>query len=132
MRNHLTRRPETTCLKTTDKGQQTEQACCRYLQQQGLKLVEKNYRTRGGEIDLVMRDGDTLVFVEVRYRNSRAYGGAVESVNYSKQQRIMKTAQHYCQQHNIDQPIRIDIVGMHNGEADSYEFEWLQNALQAD
>ncbi len=132
MRNRLMRLPETTCLKTTDKGQQTEQACCRYLQQQGLKLVEKNYRTRGGEIDLIMRDQNTLVFVEVRYRNSRAYGGAVESVNYSKQQRILKTAQHYCQQYNIDQPIRIDIVGMQTGQGKQYEFEWVKNALQAD
>lgn len=119
-------------MKTTDKGQQTEHACCRYLQQQGLKLVEKNYRTRGGEIDLIMRDKNTLVFIEVRFRNSRAYGGAVESVNYSKQQRILKTAQHYCQQHSVNQPVRIDIVGMQTGQSEQYEFEWVKNALQAD
>ncbi len=119
-------------MKTTAKGQQTEQACCEYLQSQGLKLVTRNYRTRSGEIDLIMRDKKTLVFIEVRYRKNSHYGSAVESVNSSKQHKLLLTAQHYMQQHDIDSPVRIDVVGMHSGDDDNrYRFEWIKNALQA-
>jgi len=118
-------------LKTTLKGRQTELACCRYLQRNGLKLIEQNYRTRNGEIDLVMRDRKTLVFVEVRYRKTSDYGSAVESVNHTKQSRILRTAEHYCQQNNIDSPVRIDIVGMRSDDNDAFRFEWIKNAIEA-
>ena len=119
-------------MNSADKGRLAEQACCRYLQQQGLRLIEQNYRTRGGEIDLIMRDGDTLVFVEVRYRNSNAFGGAVESVTAAKQQRIVRTVQHYCQHRRIQSPVRIDIVGMRGAPPDGFAFDWVANALQAE
>lgn len=118
-------------MKTTDRGQLTEQACCDYLQQQGLRLVEQNYRTRGGEIDLIMREGDTWVFVEVRFRKNARYGSAVESVTAAKQQRILRTVEHYCQQHGITQAVRIDIVGMQYDHRQQYRFDWIQNALMA-
>ncbi|MDH3343051.1 MAG: YraN family protein, partial [Gammaproteobacteria bacterium] len=69
-------------------GQQAENACCKYLQQHGLKLLERNYRGPRGEIDLIMQDGTTLVFVEVRFRKNHYYGDGLESVNSQKQQRI--------------------------------------------
>lgn len=116
-------------MKTTLKGQQTEQACCRYLQRKGLKLVEQNYRTRTGEIDLIMHDRSMLVFIEVRYRKNSDYGSAIESVDQAKQLRIIRTAEHYCQQHDIDSPLRIDIVGMQGDNEDGYRFEWIKNAI---
>lgn len=124
--------PEKDHLKTTDRGRQTERACRDYLSSQGLQPVEQNYRTRSGEIDLIMRDGNTLVFVEVRYRKNGLFGSAIESVDYNKQGRILRTVSQYCQQHNIDQAIRIDIVGMSTDRDGRYHFEWIQNALQAD
>ena len=68
-----------------------EKQACDYLMSQGLKWVESNYRCQLGEIDLIMRDKEYLVFVEVRARASRDFGGALESVGYRKQQKILKT-----------------------------------------
>ena len=74
------------------KGQHAERACCEFLQQQGLKLLARNYRGRHGEIDIIMQDKDALVFVEVRYRKNNHYGGALESVTAGKQARIQAIA----------------------------------------
>ncbi len=119
-------------MKTTERGQLTEQACCDYLQRHGLKLIEHNYRTRGGEIDLIMRDGKTWVFVEVRYRKTTTFGSAVESVTRAKQQRILRTVEYYCQQHRITSPVRIDIVGIQQDTVHGYQFDWIQNAFSTD
>lgn len=72
-----------------------EQSAQNYLISQGLRWIESNYRCRMGEIDLIMRDEDGLVFVEVRARASTAFGGAMASITYSKKQKLIKTAQHY-------------------------------------
>ena len=63
-----------------DKGQQIEQQVSRYLQKQGLRLIEQNYQCRGGEIDLIMKEKNTLVFVEVRFRKNARFGSALESI----------------------------------------------------
>ncbi|HEY0269216.1 MAG TPA: YraN family protein, partial [Methyloradius sp.] len=81
-------------------GNQAEKIAADYLLQQGLKLLETNYRCRFGEIDLVMRDNKTLVFVEVRLRSNSMFGGAAYSINASKQKKLIITAEHYLQQHN--------------------------------
>ncbi len=73
-------------------GQQYEQLALQYLQQQGLKLVQQNFHCKTGEIDLVMREGATLVFVEVKYRASSAFGGALAAVSFSKQQKLLRTS----------------------------------------
>ena len=78
-----------------NNGALAEQHAARYLQQQGLKPVAQNYRSRFGEIDLIMQDGATLVFVEVRLRRSANFGGAAASIDARKQQRIIRTAQQY-------------------------------------
>lgn len=121
---------------TLDQGRQTEQACCNYLQQQGLKLVEKNFRGRHGEIDLVMLDKQTLVFVEVRYRRNNDYGGALASITPAKQQRILATAELYLQQHPNRKNARIDVVGMSQkpqnspvASTEEYNYEWIKNAF---
>lgn len=75
-------------------GNAAEQAALELLLGRGLKLVERNYRCRGGELDLVMLDGKTLVFVEVRYRATPSFGGAAGSVNWHKQRRIICRSQY--------------------------------------
>jgi putative endonuclease len=113
-----------------DKGQQIEQQVSRYLQKQGLRLIEQNYHCRGGEIDLIMKEKDTLVFVEVRFRKSARFGSALESVNRQKQAKIILTAQHYIQTTapSADQ-FRFDVVAVKPTEA-SFQIEWVKNAFQ--
>jgi putative endonuclease len=82
--------PET----TTVLGRAAEDQACRHLEAHGLRLLERNYRCRAGEIDLVMLDGETLVLVEVRSRSSADYGGAASSVGARKQQRFTRAARH--------------------------------------
>jgi putative endonuclease len=90
--------------------------------------VDRNFRSRGGEIDLIMRDGRTLVFVEVRYRRDAAFGGAVASVDPRKQRKLRAAARAYIQRHPgcAREPMRFDIVGI---EGDGAEPQWLQDAL---
>jgi putative endonuclease len=83
-------RPET----TTAAGRRGEDLACRHLESQGLRLLERNYRCRAGEIDLVMLDGSTLVMIEVRSRSSAEHGGAAATVGSRKQRRFVLAAQH--------------------------------------
>lgn len=96
---------------TLSKGQFAEHKACQYLQQQGLTLIEKNYRCRNGEIDLVMQDKDQLVFVEVRYRKNEDYGTAIDTVDQNKVKKLILTAHHYLTRHQLDVPTRFDVVG---------------------
>ncbi|MGD8514657.1 MAG: YraN family protein [Granulosicoccaceae bacterium] len=112
-------------------GRAAEQAACDYLQAQGLQLVARNVRLRGGELDLVMREGDSLVFVEVRYRRRNRYGSAAESVDRRKQQRLITAAHRYLQQHDPAQQYaaRFDVVTMRDAEGET--LEWHRNAFEA-
>ena len=113
---------------TSRTGQDAENQAAQFLVRQGLSLVERNYRCRGGEIDLVCRDGATLVFVEVRLRSDPRFGGAAASVTVAKQGRIALAAQHYLAAHRLhDAPCRFDCV-LIDGEAPP---EWLRDAFQA-
>ena len=88
----------------------------------------KNYHGKYGEIDLIMRDKKTLVFIEVRYRNSSAFGGAEASVTPQKQQKIIRTAQQYLQQHYRSEPeCRMDVVAIDKNN----KINWLKNAFEA-
>lgn len=107
-------------------GAQAEQHAARYLQQQGLKPIAQNYRSRFGEIDLIMQDGATLVFVEVRLRRSANFGGAAASIDARKQQRIIRTAQQYLAGLAHIPPCRFDAVLM-----DDSGVQWLRNAFEA-
>lgn len=108
-----------------NRGDKAEQQALDYLQHQGLQLIDKNYRCKHGEIDLVMMDGPTLVIVEVRFRQSNKYGGALESITWQKQSRIIKTTQHYIMNHSITGPIRFDVVAMSSERA----INWIKNAF---
>jgi len=111
-------------------GQQAEQWANNYLQQQGLELITKNYSCRRGEIDLIMQDKQTLVFVEVRYRKSSAFGSALESVDHKKQAKLIFTAQHYLQQQASSfMAYRFDVIAITH-EKNQPSITWVQDAFQ--
>lgn len=109
-------------------GDNAEGQACDYLQQQGLKLIERNYRTRRGEIDLIMRHDETLVFVEVRLRDSDRFGSAAESVTPHKQRRIIAAAQHYLLQKPGTPVCRFDVLAISGKKTRS--IDWIVNAFQ--
>lgn len=111
-------------------GDAAEDRALRHLQQAGLRLLARNYRTPGrggGEIDLVMREpGGTVVFVEVRKRASRAFGGAAASIGHVKQRRIVFAARHFLMRLAQQPPCRFDVVSVEAGR-----IEWLRGAFDA-
>ena len=114
-------------MSTMAKGQIAENKACQFLQKQGLKLVEKNYRCRTGEIDLIMQDKEELVFVEVRYRAKSDYGSALDSVDQNKIHKFISAASHYVSKHQLDVPMRFDVIGF---DATSKP-KWISNAFSA-
>ena len=108
---------------------QTERQAARYLQQQGLELIEQIYRSRYGEIDLIMCDGKTLVFIEVRLRQHAGFGGAAASINTRKQKRIISTAQQYLAGLAHIPPCRFDAVLLEDARGKSVQ--WLKYAFDA-
>jgi putative endonuclease len=119
---------------TREQGEYTEKLASVYLENKGLKLLERNYHSRYGEIDLVMQDNDSLVFVEVRYRRSNNFGTGAETITSSKQSKLIKTAALYLQQHaKMKQyPARFDVVSISGSvETSNLEFNWIENAFGA-
>jgi putative endonuclease len=112
-------------------GPGAETLALQHLVAAGLSLRERNYRCRGGEIDLVMQEGDGLVFVEVRYRSSIRYGRAEETVTATKQARLATAASHYLQRHAVNCPARFDVVAIHPATAGGHAVEWIRDAFGA-
>ena len=106
-------------------GAQAEEIAARHLVEQGLQLVARNFRTRLGEIDLVMRDGDTLVFVEVRLRTRKDYGGALESIDGNKRRRLVAAANGYLALLGREPPCRFDVVTVEERKA-----HWIRAAFE--
>lgn len=104
----------------------------RFLQSCGLKHLGSNYRNAGGEIDLVLQDNKTIVFVEVRSRSNTRYMDVVESIGREKINRIINASRHYLQSHGISESAvcRFDIVTL-TGKPDSPKIEWIKNAFEA-
>lgn len=113
-------------LNSNNKGLAAEQLAETYLLKQGLTAKAKNYHCRYGEIDLIMQAPDTLVFIEVRLRKNKQFGSAGDSITPQKQQKLLRTAQHYLQQHG-EQACRFDVVLL--SALSSNEIEWIQNAI---
>ncbi len=111
-------------------GNAGEALACTYLQDRGLSLLMRHYRSPFGEIDLVMRDGDILIFVEVRQRRSEQFGTPAETVDARKQARLRATAEHYLQRHTRESqnPCRFDIVAIIDN-AGGQRIEWLRDAF---
>ncbi|MDD3884370.1 MAG: YraN family protein [Gallionella sp.] len=110
-------------------GAAAEQYAADFLIHEGLLLVARNYRSRFGEIDLIMRDGDTLVFVEVRLRRNARFGGAAASIDPRKQRRLILTAQGYLARLPKIPPCRFDAILLDNAQGRAPE--WLKNAFEA-
>jgi putative endonuclease len=104
----------------------SENQACHYLQAKGLRLISKNYRCPYGEIDLIMQEKNTLVFVEVRLRTHTAFGNAFESIDSRKQQKLLKSATHYLQKNQLLDKVdcRFDVVGFSNNT-----IEWMKDAF---
>jgi putative endonuclease len=117
---------------TVARGQAYEEAAEAYLLKQGLQRVARNYRCRGGEIDLIMRDRDTLAFVEVRYRASGSLVSPLETITPAKQRRIVRTAMMYLQTHRdlASRPCRFDAVAI-VGDGDAQRIDWIKDAFSA-
>lgn len=111
---------------TTTRGREAEALAARHLESCGQRVVERNFRIRGGEIDLICRDGRTLVFVEVRQRSRGDFGGAAASITAAKRRRIILAARHYLLG-KPDCDCRFDCVLIDGGK-----LEWIRNAFSAD
>lgn len=115
-------------------GNAYEQLAADYLRAQGLELISSNYQCKLGEIDLIMKAREVLVFVEVRYRLRSDFMSPVVSINARKQLKLIRTAQVYLKQHRLTDsvPCRIDVIGITAAQCgDGYHFEWITNAIQA-
>jgi len=113
-------------------GKQAEARACEYLQARGLTLVERNYLCKRGEIDLIMQDKHSTVFVEVRYRRNDHFGSSAESVDWRKQAKLLATAEHYLQQHPkaAQSVCRFDVVAL-TTENGQQTIDWIIDAFQA-
>ena len=107
-------------------GSMAEDKAARLLERHGLAIIARNYRTRLGEIDLVARDGDVLVFVEVRMRASDRYGGAAETITPGKRRRIESAARHFLAGLGREPPCRFDVVTVSGARS-----AWLRAAFDA-
>lgn len=134
-------------MKRKSIGNNAEQTAKTYLQQQGLHFIDKNVSCRSGEIDLIVKDEQTLVFVEVRYRKDSRYGHAFETVNEQKQRKIIAAARYYLHKHKLTESIRcrFDVIRIeqttdtdgtalstdrHNMQ--NHTIHWIKDAFYAD
>ena len=106
-------------------GRDAEQTAFDYLRKQGLSEIERNYHCRFGEIDLIMRDRDSLVFVEVRMRTSNKFGGALASIDTRKKKKLLATARHYMAAKGTFSDCRFDAVLLNSDN----RIEWIRNAF---
>jgi len=114
-------------------GNRAEQLAARFLGQRGLTVLHRNYRCRAGEIDVIARDGEALVFIEVRLRNNLTHGAAVETVTPAKQRRIIRSASHFLLQNPVfsDIPCRFDVLGIRTDGEGAFRFSWIKDAFHA-
>lgn len=116
-----------------DSGRTAEAIARRYLTDRGLRAVTANYRSRHGELDLIMRDGAVLVVVEIRYRRRSSFGGPIASISPRKRRRIARTTRHFMQKYSAYRhvPVRFDIVGM-TGTLRAPDIHWIAGAFTMD
>ena len=117
-------------LNTRAIGANLEELTSDYLKDKGVEIVERNYRCRQGEIDIIGRDGKYLCFMEVKFRSSDRYGNGLDAVDFKKQKKICSVAKFYLysKYKSFDIPVRMDVIAISlNG--DIYEFNWIKNAF---
>ncbi|MGV2870511.1 YraN family protein [Colwellia sp. E150_009] len=114
-----------------NKGKATEAFAQQYLMQNGLTFIDKNVHCRQGEIDLVMKDGQTFVFVEVKFRKNNHFGGAIAAVSQAKQNKIKHCVAFFLHQANLNEyntPCRFDVIAL-EGDINNPQITWLKNAF---
>lgn len=113
-------------------GQAVEQYALNYLTDLGLTRITQNWSCRFGEIDLIMLADTTLVFVEVRYRKNTHFGGALDSIDHCKRQKLIKTAEHFLTEHPqwLDSPCRFDVITAHPDSGQALLINWIQDAFE--
>lgn len=107
------------------RGENAEKQAYKFLLDHGLSLAYRNFRCKQGEIDLIMYENRTLVFIEVRFRSTDKYGSAAESVTKSKQNRIIAATHFFLSEKKIDCPIRFDVIAI----SGSNKIDWIKNAF---
>ena len=118
-------------ISTQQRGDAADALARQHLEKHGLRLLAQNWRCRLGELDLVMLDADTVVFVEVRYRRYSAWGGAAESVDARKREKLSRAAQHFLQQESrwAKYPCRFDVIAINADSQAPAQLDWIQNAF---
>lgn len=124
-------------LRTKVIGDNFENVAKNYLKKQGLKFICSNFHSRFGEIDLIFKEGTTLVFIEVRYRKNTNFGLSVETINQKKQDKIIKTAAYYLHQNKLTEKVscRFDVIGMepnstnNSNSSKPFSINWIKNAF---
>ncbi len=113
-------------------GARYEDIALAHLERAGLRLIARNYHCRYGELDLVVRDGDVVVFVEVRYRSTSAFGDGVDSVGAAKRAKLVRAASAFLAEHPrlAGAACRFDVLAIAGG-ADAPSIDWLRNAFEA-
>ena len=116
---------------TIEKGQDAEKLASEHLEKQGLTLIERNFRCPRGEIDIIMEQGKTIVFVEVRYRKHTQFGTGAETVTKNKQSKLIMTAMYYLQKkpQYSNRPSRFDVVSI-TPELHGPHIDWITDAFQ--
>ena len=111
-------------------GNKLEDFAAKQLTQQGLKIISQNYLCKMGEVDIIARDKNDLVFIEVRYRKSEQYGGSLASVDSKKQRRVSMAANHYLQKHKLTNKVacRFDVFAV-TGIFNHFEYQWIKAAF---
>ena len=119
-------------MKTSQQGQIAEDKARQFLERKGLTLIEKNYRCRTGEIDLIMQDKKELVFVEVRYRASETFGRASDTVDNRKQRKIIRTAALYVARNPGlgSHTMRFDVFAIEGCKDTDYRMTWIKDAFR--
>lgn len=125
--------PSTSMASSTDarqRGARIERAAADWLMAQGLALVARNQHAKGGELDLVMREGNTLVFVEVKHRSDTRHGHPLEFVTATKRRRLIQAARFYLQRNGLSCPCRFDVIAV-TGHFPDLDFHWVPAAFDA-
>lgn len=117
--------------KRSERGAYWETFASNHLSAQGLEIIARGYRCRLGELDIVCRDGDALVIVEVRARSTGAYTTALDSISRRKRQRIVNAARHFLMRHPhwFHRPLRFDVVAIDAVDTDQPRLSWVRNAF---
>ncbi len=112
------------------RGSRIERLAADWLVARGLVLLAANQQFKGGELDLVMRDGETLVFVEVRHRTDSRHGHPLETITATKQRRLIHAARFYLARNRLSCPCRFDALAV-TGTPPALDFDWVQSAFDA-